>query len=75
VSDRCPSSPPAARGLPLLLQAKEAAIYKRAALFRLRVEIWRTTSRSRRSSWRILLLAGRHGASCACPGAASRVVV
>jgi hypothetical protein len=26
-------------------------------------------------SWRILLLAGRHGESCACLGAASRVVV
>jgi hypothetical protein len=33
-------------------------VYKRAALFRLRVEAWCTTSWSRRPSWRIMLLAG-----------------
>jgi hypothetical protein len=30
---------------------------------------------SRRPSWRILLLAGRHGVPYICPGAASKVVV
>jgi hypothetical protein len=39
----------------------------------LRVEACRTVPWSRRPSWRISLLAGRHGASCVPPGAASRV--
>jgi hypothetical protein len=46
-----------------------------AALFYLRVEVWRTMSWSRRSSWRISLLVGRHGVPYTRPGAASRVAV
>jgi hypothetical protein len=47
----------------------------RAALFYLRVKAWCTTLWSRRPSWLILLLAGRHGVPCIYPGAASRVAV
>jgi hypothetical protein len=42
---------------------------------RLHVAVWCTTPWSGRPSWRILLIAGRRGESCAPPGAASRVVV
>jgi hypothetical protein len=45
----------------------------RVALFYLCVEVWRIAPWSRQLSWRILLLAGRHGASCAHPEAVSRV--
>jgi hypothetical protein len=47
----------------------------RAALHYLRVEAWCTVSWCRWPSWRILLLAGRHGVPCIHPGAASRVAV
>jgi hypothetical protein len=66
--------PPAASGLPLLLLVKEEAIYRRAALFYLRVAVWRIVLWSRRPSWRISLLMERRGVSCVRLGAASRVV-
>jgi hypothetical protein len=39
------------------------------------VEAWCTTLWSRRLSWRILHLTGRHGVPCIRPGAASRVAL
>jgi hypothetical protein len=71
----CSLVPPAAGGLPLLLEAKEEAIYRRAALFYLRVTVWRTVPWSRRLSWRISLLAGRHGVPCIRLGTALRAAV
>jgi hypothetical protein len=41
----------------------------------LRVEAWCTVLWSRRLSWRILHLAGRHGVPCIRPGAVSRVAL
>jgi hypothetical protein len=67
--------PPAARGLPFLLYAKEEAVYRRAAMFYLCVEAWRSVPWNRRPSWRILLPVGHHDVSCIRPRTASRVEV
>jgi hypothetical protein len=76
MGDRCLSScVPVAGGLPLLLEAKEGAVYMCAALFSC---VWKHGEQCHRADdcpSESSPSRGHRGASCARTGAASRVAV
>jgi hypothetical protein len=68
-------SSPVVRGPPPPFIDQGEAAYSRVTQFQLCVAVWGIVPWSGWPSGQILLLAGRCGESCACPGAASRVAV